>query len=204
MISPRPTPVPRARNAAFSQPRAQPCQASPSTARLTSFSIATSWPKCSASIRVTLISDKSADVGNEGECAGGGIDDSGRSHDDALDARGVQAIFEREPVGEASNLPQDMPPAARVGRLRGFRDNLPQEIGDRRDDFGSPDIDPERIGSIPGDLVIDGVTTNPPGGDADRPHPTGPLEFGDHQGHGLLGKPGGPRQIRARDRRIVQ
>ena len=109
-----------------------------------------------------------------------------------------------EPVGEASNLPQDMPPAARVGRLRGFRDNLPQKIGDRRDDFGSADIDPERIGSIPGDFIIDGVTTYPPGGDADRPHPTGPLEVGDHQGHGLLGKPGAPRQIRARDRRIVQ
>ena len=118
---------------------------------------------------------QTADIGNEGECACGRILTTPGVPTTTLWMREASRPFSR--ASRSERLPDlaagAIQLAARVGRLRGFRDNLPQEIGDRRDDFGSADIDPERIGSVPGDLVIHGVTTNPPGGDADRGTPTG-------------------------------
>ena len=161
----------------------------------------TGWPKRSASSFGALIDDKPADIGDERDGAGLGIDDAGHAHDDALRPREIEAFAGREPQRNFVHLAQNMGAAAPIGRFGDFGDRLADEIGDRKRDLRAPEIDADGQGGVVGEIVADRRPPDSALGDPDGADPAFGFEVGDDERHRLLGKSGragelGPRQGR--------
>ena len=176
--------------ARLSSPWPAPCQASPWTARFTSFSSSTSQPSAASSAVATSIRSK---PGMFGASRTRPVAGSGRSrhagHGDA-DPLSRNARRRGRRAAEPGDLVDHCLPAGGACQLRCLADDGAAEVREADAHLGAAEVDRRDESRVRHDLVGDGAAPDMAGGPTGLHYPAGVLEMPHDLGDGLLRKAG--------------
>ncbi len=111
------------------------------------------------------------DIGRELNASRLRTDDARRSDDDRPHLREAGACIPRQLHGERDNLVENRLASARIGRFGDLGADVARDIRNRRRDLGAPEIDPDDVARVAGDLIEDRGTPDVPARPAGLAHP---------------------------------